>query len=39
MVRYLASGLAMALGGRPDFSEKMLGVAGALSQGGAGKDS
>jgi len=39
VVRYLASQFVMALGGRPDFSEKMLGVAGALSQGGAGKDS
>jgi hypothetical protein len=39
VVRYLASEFVMALGGRPDFSEKMLGVAGALSQGGAGKDS
>lgn len=38
-VRLLASELAMALGGRPDFSEKMLGVSGGLVSIGAGKDS
>jgi hypothetical protein len=39
MVRYLASELAMAIGGRPDFSKEMLGVAGGLSQESGGKDS
>jgi hypothetical protein len=39
LVRYLASGLIMALGGRPDFSEKLLGQAGGLVQQGAGLDS
>jgi hypothetical protein len=38
-VRTLASELAMALGGRPDFSEKMLGIAGGLVGIGSGKDS
>jgi hypothetical protein len=39
VVRLLASELAMALGGRPDFSEKMLATAGQLASSGAGKDS
>lgn len=38
-VRTLGSELAVALGGRPDFGEKMLGVAGGLVGIGAGKDS
>jgi hypothetical protein len=39
VVRMLASELAMALGGRPDFSEKMLQISGGLVQSGGGKDS
>ncbi|MEO6779420.1 MAG: hypothetical protein ABI196_00610 [Bradyrhizobium sp.] len=39
VVRLLASELAMALGGRPDFSEKMLATAGQLASSGPGKDS
>lgn len=39
LVRYLASALVMALGGRPDFSKEMLGVAGQMTQSGAGRDS
>ncbi len=38
-VRTLASELAMALAGRPDFSEKILQVAGGLVGIGAGRDS
>ena len=38
-VRTLASELAISLAGRPDFSEKMLGIAGSLVQVGAGRDS
>lgn len=39
LVRYLASELVMSLGGRPDFSEKMLEHSGMLVGLGAGKDS
>jgi len=39
LVRLLASELAMSLGGRPDFSAKMLEQAGALVQQGPGRDS
>jgi hypothetical protein len=39
LVRYLASGLVMSLGGRPDFSTKLLEQAGGLVQQGAGLDS
>jgi hypothetical protein len=39
VVRMLASELAMALGGRPDFSEKMLQISGGLVQSGGGRDS
>lgn len=39
LVRLLASELVMALGGRPDFSTKMLEQAGGLVGQGAGRDS
>lgn len=39
LVRYLASELAMALAGRPDFSEHKLMESGNLVQIGAGRDS
>ena len=39
VVRTLASELSMAIAGRPDFSKVILGQAGQIVAGGAGKDS
>ena len=39
LVRFLASELAMALGGRPDYSRVKLEESGSLVQSGAGRDS
>jgi hypothetical protein len=39
MVRYLGSILAMGIGGRPDFSQKMMQSAGGLMDAGRDRDS